>query len=261
MYTVLLGKLPPKYYDTVEEAWDCSYLDARRVWCMCYCGCRCEGFEKFKELLDIHGAIQTYAAIVCKGEYTGRRWFVYGDSGQYMMTDADGNTLVCKDVKFYGFKLKSDNLNPNKCLKLLSNKRILCILSRIAQNYGDLISWKYFSCENYNLDRGIQQESAMLCFQNHKDFGDYDGAEIEFTLWENKKDPHVDFIVFNGYGFEGEGRQYQYSMNLENHLKDDIANVLLRYIEAYMERGIDGVTDYTPDLVFINEMAGETIAD
>jgi len=71
MYTVMLGDLPPKRYDTAEEAWNCHYLIPRR-------GCKCKKqpcscFERFCSLLEREGALQYHAAIVYKGEELPKR--------------------------------------------------------------------------------------------------------------------------------------------------------------------------------------------
>lgn len=68
MYTVLLGKLPPKKYASFEQAWDCYYLDARRG-CLCgYRGCRCNRFHEIKALLAERGAVGLHAAVIYIGE-------------------------------------------------------------------------------------------------------------------------------------------------------------------------------------------------
>lgn len=77
MYTVLLGSLPPKQYDSFDKAWDCFYLDARRG-CLCKDrGCRCNRYLEVKALLAEHGAVGLHAAIIYTGEeFPNRCWHV-----------------------------------------------------------------------------------------------------------------------------------------------------------------------------------------
>lgn len=94
MYTVLLGSLPPLTYNTIEEAWDCRYLDHRRG-CSCPRGCRCWCFEDFKKLVEKYGSVQIRAVIIYAGEhYEGRRYHTI--LGKYVCTDKNGRNSVCE---------------------------------------------------------------------------------------------------------------------------------------------------------------------
>lgn len=95
MYTVLLGSLPPMSYATIEEAWDCKYLDHRRG-CMCPRGCRCWCFDDFKGLVEKYEAMQIQATIVYKGEHYEVRRF-HTILGKYVYTDKNFRNTVCEE--------------------------------------------------------------------------------------------------------------------------------------------------------------------